>query len=107
MFDQIQCTVQRRLPAHCGQQRFRPFNSDDLFDHSPGNGLDIGCIGHFRVGHDGGGIGVHQNDAVALFTQGFASLHAGIIKLTSLADNNRTSADDENGFNVGTFGHAF
>ena len=64
---QIERAVQRGLPAHGGQQRVGAFLRDDLRDHLPGDRLDVGRIRHVRVGHDGGRIGVDQNDPVALF----------------------------------------
>ena len=71
----------------------------------PGHRLDVGGIGHLRVGHDGGRIGVHQDDPVALFPQGLAGLGAGVVELTGLADDDRTRADDQDAVDVGSFGH--
>ncbi len=57
--------------------------------------LDVGCIGHFRVGHDGRWVRVHQNDAVTLFAQGFTCLRARVVKLTRLTDNNRARTQNQ------------
>ncbi len=54
-----------------------------------GDRLDVGGVGHLRVGHDGGRVGVDQDDANALFAQHAARLGAGIIELAGLADHDR------------------
>src|SRR5690606_37304140 len=67
MFVQCQSTVERGLATHGGQNGIGTFAFDDLRHGFPSDGLDIGGVGHGRVGHDGGGVGVHQDDPVALF----------------------------------------
>ena len=59
--------VQAGLPAHCWQQRIGAFLFDDLGDDFGRDRLDIGRIRHLRVGHDGRGVRVDQDDPVALF----------------------------------------
>ena len=98
MTRQIQRTVQRGLSAHGGQYRIGAFFGDNLFNRLPHNRLDIGNICHIGVGHNRGGVGIHQNDFIAFFTQGFTGLCARIVKFTGLSDDNRTCADDKNGF---------
>ena len=100
-----QRTVQSRLTAHGRQQRIRALFFDDFGYRFNGNGFDVGRIGHRWVGHDGGRVGVHQNNAVTLFPQGFTGLSAGVVEFTGLTDHDRTGADDQNTFNVGTFWH--
>ena len=104
---QVECTVQCGLAAHGRQDGVRALFIDDLFDHLPGNRLDIGDVGHVRVGHDGGRVGVHQNDFVTFFTQRLARLGAGVVKLAGLADDNRASANDENALDISTFRHRY
>ena len=82
------------------------FADDDFFHGFGRDWLDVGAIGELRVGHDGGRVGVHENDAVALFLEGFAGLRAGIVELARLADEDRSGADDEDGVDVGSSGHA-
>ena len=72
----------------------------------PLDGLDIGGIGHCRVGHDGGGIGVYQNDPVTLLAQSLTGLGAGVVELAGLANDNRPGAQDQNTLDIGSFGHA-
>ncbi len=73
---QIKRTVQRSLSAHGRQHGIRTFLLDDAFEHLPGDRLDVGDIGHVRVGHDGRRIAVDQNDLVTLITQRLAGLGA-------------------------------
>jgi len=72
---------------------------------SGGDRLDIGPVRHVGIGHDGGGIGIDEDDSIALRAQRLAGLRPRIIELARLADNDRPGADDEDGGNVGPFGH--
>ena len=69
---------------------------DDLGDDLPGERLDVGAVGHLRIGHDRGRVRVDQHDLVAFFAQGLAGLRAGIIELAGLADDDRAGADEQN-----------
>ncbi len=92
---QGKCGVQRRLTPHGRQDGVRAFLFDDLGDHGRFDRLDIGRIGQVRVGHDGRRVRVDQNDAVTFFLKGLTGLGTGIVKLASLANNNRAGTDDE------------
>ena len=105
MLGQVERTVQRRLAAHGRQQRVRALLLDDLLDDFPGNRLDVGDIGHFRVGHDRGRIGVDQNDLITLFAQRLAGLCAGVVEFAGLTDDDRAGTDDEDALYVCTLGH--
>ena len=96
-FDSAGC-FRRGLAAHRGQNRIRPLLGDNLLHRLPHNRLDVGNIRHFRVGHDGGGVGIHQNDFIAFFTQSLADLCARIVKFAGLTDNDRAGTDDKDGF---------
>ncbi len=102
---EVQRAVQRRLAAHGGQNHIRALGFDDLLYRLPGDRLDVGGIGHGRVSHDGGRVGVHQNDPVALLAQRFTGLGAGVVEFAGLADDDRTSANDENAVDIGTLRH--
>ncbi len=97
--------VECRLAAHGRQQRVRAFARDDFLHELRRDRLDIGRIRQLRVGHDRRRIAVHQNHPEALSFQRFHRLRAGVIKLARLPDDNRPRADDEDGFDVGTFRH--
>ena len=102
---QVERGVERRLPAHGRQQRAGPFLLDDALDGAPVDGLDVDRVGRLRVGHDGGRIGVHQNDPIAFFFQGLTRLSSGIVELAGLADDDGPRADDEDAVEVGTLRH--
>ena len=102
---QVERAIERRLSTHGGQDGIGFFAGDDLFDRLPGDGLDIGGVGGGRVGHDRRRIAVDQNDLVAFVAQGFAGLHAGVVELTGLADDDRASTDDEYALDVLSLGH--
>ena len=92
---QVERAVERGLPAHRRQQRVGPLLGDDLLDHLPGDRLDVGDVGHLRVGHDRRRVAVDEDDAVALLAQRLAGLRAGVVELAGLADDDRPGADDQ------------
>ncbi len=103
---QVQGAVQRGLPTHGGQQRIGTLDLDDACQGPPGDRLDIGGIRHLRVGHDGGRIGVDQDDPKPLLAQRLAGLGPGVIELARLADDDGPGADDEDAVDVGTLWHS-
>ena len=60
---------------------------DDLFKALCGKRLDVGVVRHAGVRHDGGGVGIHQNDVVTFGAEGLAGLGAGVVELAGLADD--------------------
>ena len=107
---QRQRAIERRLAAHGRQQREAAGDGvallgDDLGDDLGRDRLDIGAVRHVRIGHDRGGIGIDQDDAVALGAQRLAGLGAGIVELAGLPDDDRPGADDQDGRNVGPLRH--
>jgi len=97
--------VETGLAAQGGEQRVGALPLDDLADHLRGDGLDVGAVGHLRVGHDGGGVGVDEDHLKALFPEGLAGLGAGIVEFAGLGDDDGPGADDEYFLDVGAFGH--
>ena len=93
------------LPTHRRQKGVGPFLGDDLGDDFGRDWLDVGCVGHVRIGHDGRGVRVDQDNAIALGFKSLAGLRSRIIELTGLPDNDRASANDEDGFDICAFGH--
>ena len=59
-----------------------------------GQRFDIDVVGHGVVGHDGGGVGVDQDDLQALLLQRAAGLGARVVKFGGLTDDDRAGADD-------------
>ena len=102
---EFQRCIQRSLSAHGRQKRIRAFLGDDFFNDFDRDGFNIGGIGQPRIGHDGGRVGIHQNDAIALSPQRLAGLRARIIEFAGLADDDRPGADDHDGFDVSALRH--
>src|SRR4029079_9785167 len=50
-------------------------------------------------------IGSDQDDGLALFLQRLHRLRARIVEFAGLADHDGTGADDQDGGDVGSFGH--
>ena len=102
--------VEARLAAERGKQHELAIGAEffqllqfahDNFLHRLGcDRLDVSAVGKLRVGHDGGGIGIHQHHAIALFLECLTRLCARIVKLASLPNDNRTGPDDEYRMNV-------
>ena len=102
---QRQRGVERGLPAHGGQHGIGPLLLDDARDDFGRDRLDIGRVRQFRIGHDRRRVGVDQDDAITLRLQRLHRLRARIIELAGLADDDRAGANDQDGFDVGAFGH--
>src|SRR5262245_19570938 len=106
MLVQIHRRVEAGLPAEHRQQGVGAILLDDLGDDLPRDRLDVRTIGRRRVGHDGGGIRIDENDGVAFFAKRLACLGAGIIKFASLPDDDWSGADEENFLEIGAFRHS-
>src|SRR6187431_1949285 len=102
---QVEGRVQRRLATHRGQQRVRFFLLDDARQRAPVDGLDVDRVGYLRVGHDGGRVRIHEDDAVALLPERLAGLGAGIVELAGLPDDDGAGPDDQDAFDVCAFWH--
>ena len=102
---QIERTVECCLAAHGGQNGIGTFFGNDLFNRLPRDGLNVSDVRSGGVGHDRGRVAVDQNDFVTLFAQSFASLHARVVELTGLANDDGASANDEDAFEVGALWH--
>ncbi len=92
--------VQRRLAAERRQQRVGLLARDDLGDRAGQQRLDIRRVGELRVGHDRRRVGVHEHDLVALLLEDLAGLHAGVVELGRLADDDRPRAEDQDALDV-------
>jgi hypothetical protein len=97
--------VERGLAAEGGQQRVGLLADDDFLDDFRRDRLDVGAVGELRVGHDGGRVGVDQDDLVAFLLEGLAGLDAGVVEFAALADDDGAGADDEDFADRGVFGH--
>ena len=82
-------------PPRVGSRASGRSASITLADDLPGQRLDVRAVGHLRVGHDRGRVGVDQHDLVPLLAQGLARLGAGIVELAGLPDDDRPGADQQ------------
>ena len=82
-------------PPRVGRSGVGAFLFDDAGQRLRGDRFDVGAVGEVGVGHDGGRVGVEQDDLVAFLLQGLAGLGSGVIELAGLADDDRAGADDE------------
>src|SRR5690606_34058208 len=87
--------VQGGLTAQGGQQRVGPLDPYHLGNELGREGLDVGAVGHVRVGHDRGGVRVHQHDLEAGRAQGLAGLRPRVVELGRLPDDDGPGADDQ------------
>ena len=90
--------IESGLSSECREEGVGFLLCEDLFDDFWGNGLDIGAVGKLRIGHNRCGVAVHEDDLVALFSQGFASLDPRVVEFAGLADDDGTGTDNENRF---------
>ena len=97
---QLYRQVKGCLSAEGGKKGVGAFTADNLDDGFDGEGLDVGGVGEFGVGHDGSWVGVDEDDSVALVAQSAAGLRPRVIELGGLPDNYRTRADDQDAIYV-------
>ena len=62
---QVDGGVESGLTTKSGQKSVWAFFCDDRFDDFRVDRFDVGGVGNVRVGHDGRGVRVDQNDAQA------------------------------------------
>jgi len=67
--------------------------------------LDIGVIGHLRIGHDRGRIAVDEHHLVPFFLEGLAGLGTGVVEFAGLADDDGPGANQKNFMDISAFGH--
>ena len=87
--------VERRLTAHGGQYGVDFLFGEDLFDGFDRQGKQVYMVGRYRVGHDGGGVGVDQGDFDPFLAQRAGGLAARIVELGGLSDDDGAASDDQ------------
>ena len=102
---QLKRRVQSRLATHGRQNRVGALFVDDLFKRLPIDRLDIGGVRHGRIGHDGRGVRVHQNNSVALFAKRFTRLRTRVVKLTCLANDDGACTNNQDAIQVRSSWH--
>jgi len=86
--------VQTRLPAQSRHDGVGAFEADDLGDVFERQRLHVYLVRNMRVGHDRGGVRIHENHLVALFLECEAGLRARIVEFGGLSDDDRTRTDN-------------
>ena len=102
---QLNRGVQRRLSAQSGKQRIGTLLRNDFFHELGRDGLNVCPVSQAGVGHDGCRIAVYQHHAKTVFFKHLARLHARIIELACLTDNNGARSNDQDSFDVFAFRH--
>ena len=95
---QSHCGIESGLSSECREEGVGLFLSHNHFHHGRSNGFNVGAVGKLRIGHDRRWVAIHEDDLVALFAQGFASLDPRVVEFARLADDDGTGTDDENRF---------
>ena len=104
-FLQFHPQVQPRLAPQGWQDAVRLLFFDDLLQGFYRQGLDVDLVRDVPVRHDGGGVGVHQDDLHALLLQGAAGLGARVVEFRRLADDDRAGADYHDSFYIRILRH--
>ncbi len=93
----IQChgQIQTGLSAQGGQHGIRLLLLNELLHHIYGQGLNVYMVCDVLICHDGGRIGIQQNNLYALLLQRTAGLCACVVKLCCLADDDRSGTDHQ------------
>ena len=88
-FGEVTGHVETGLAAQGGHDGLGTLPAQDLADELQGDRLDVDPVGDLTVGHDGGRVGVDEDDLVTLLTQGQAGLGSGVVELCGLTDEDR------------------
>ena len=105
LLSQLHGQVQAGLAAQGGDNGIGPLHTDDPGHIFQIQGFHIHLVGDVGIGHDGGRVGVDQNDLVALFLQGQASLGARVIEFRRLSDDDGAGTDHQDLIDIGAFRH--
>ncbi len=97
--------IQADLAAESCQQPVWALFGDDFFQVFRQQRLHIHPVGNVGIGHDGGGIGIDQDDFQPFLFQGPAGLRAGVVKFGCLTDDDRAGTDDHDFSEIRTFRH--
>ncbi len=97
--------VQRRLATERRQERVRPLPPEHVGHSLDVERLDVRAIGEPGIGHDRGGIRVHDDRAEPVLAQHLERLAAGVVELAGLADHDRPGPDQADGRDVGAARH--
>src|SRR5208282_1261085 len=85
--------------------RHLALDANNLFQILACQRLNISSIGRLGIGHDGGRVRVREHDFKALRLERLASLRAGVVELSRLADDDGAGAKDQDFRDVSSFWH--
>ena len=102
---QLHGQIQSRLAAQTGNNGVGALVTDDFGNVFQRQGLHIDLVRDGGVGHDGGRVGVAQDDLVPLLLQRQTGLGAGVVEFRRLADDDGAGADDQYFFQIRSFRH--
>ena len=102
---QLHSQIERCLSTKGREQGVWPLDLDDGGEDIEGQRFDVGRIGEVGIGHDRGRVGVGQDHPIAVGPQRPAGLRSGVIEFTSLADDDRARADEQDAVDVGPSAH--
>ncbi len=95
--------VEPGLAAQARQETLRPLFGDDLLDGLDGERLQVYGVGHLRVGHDRGRVGVDQDGSHALGPECPTRLRPGVVELGRLPDDHGSRAYDQRALGLQAF----
>ena len=97
--------VEAGLTADAWENRVGSLAADDSRDILEVKRFHIYPVSYRLVRHDGGGVGVAQDDFISLFLEREAGLRARVIELGGLSDDDRAGAYDQDFMDVCSFRH--
>mmetsp|Transcript_894 Transcript_894/g.2080 ORF Transcript_894/g.2080 Transcript_894/m.2080 type:complete len:1014 (-) Transcript_894:28-3069(-) len=98
--------VEAGLSAHGGQDGVGPLLGDDGLQQLGDHRADIGAVRGGGVGHDGGGVGVYEDDLVPVLPQSLTRLGSRVVELAGLANHDGAGANNHDSLDVGPIGDA-
>ena len=80
--------------------------ANDLGEVLQGQRLHIHFVRDGLVGHDGGGVGIHEHDLVAFLFERETRLRACVVEFRRLSDDDGTRTDHEDLMNIRSLRHS-
>ena len=102
---QLHGQVQAGLAADAGDDGVGALLADNAGNIFQGQRLHVDLVRNGGVGHDGSGVGVAEDDFVALLFQRQAGLGARVVKFCRLADDDGAGTDYQDLLNIRSLRH--
>ena len=91
---QLQRHVQCRLPSQRGEYGVGPLLAHDGGHGFRLEGFDVRAVRKPGIRHDGGRVGIDEDDLETFGLKGLDGLGAGVVELAGLPDDDRSGPDD-------------